>query len=111
MIFSGTDQDKGLERAQARIRRMSSNDLLDWLDVALSGMMRHLENYRRSGDFAHLAELGLAEMTVNMVMSELTDRSLAEEVSRLEERSRVTDYSDIKEVYAPSASFPHGVPS
>jgi hypothetical protein len=78
MIFSGTDQDKGIDRARARIQRMSENDLLDWLDNALSGMMRHLDSYRRSGEIAHLAELGLAEITVNLVISELTDKSLNE---------------------------------
>jgi hypothetical protein len=79
VIFSGADNDTGVDRARARIHKMPANDLLDWLDIALSGMMRHLENYRRSGDFAHLAELGLAESTANMVVSELTDRNLEDD--------------------------------
>lgn len=97
MIFSGTEQDRGIERARVRVGKMASNDLLDWLDIALSGMMRHLEVYRRTGDMAHLAEVGLAETTANLVITELLDRGL--------------DIKDETPVYRTSVREIRGVPS
>lgn len=60
-----------MQRAHKRIERLSKADLMAWLEVAIPGMERHLEMYRRTGDVAHLGELALAEMTVNLVVSEL----------------------------------------
>jgi hypothetical protein len=70
-IFSGATTEEGMQRAHKRIERLSKADLMAWLEVAIPGMERHLEMYRRTGDVAHLGELALAEMTVNLVVSEL----------------------------------------
>lgn len=102
MIFSGADTETGIARARKRISKMSSGDLLDWLDIALAGMMRHLDDYRRSGDFAHLAEVGLAESTINMVVSELLDRNLEDEIAKIKPRprNRPEDYTEAFEAGA-----------
>lgn len=73
-LFEQADTKEGMQRASKRIRQLSKTDLMAWLDVAIPGMERHLEMYRRSGDVAHLGELALAEMTVSMVVSELLER-------------------------------------
>jgi hypothetical protein len=70
-IFSGATTEEGMRRAYKRIEQLSKADLMAWLEVAIPGMERHLEMYRRTGDVAHLGELALAEMTVNLVVSEL----------------------------------------
>jgi hypothetical protein len=70
-LFSGATTQEGIERAQKRIEGLSKADLMAWMEVAIPGMERHLEMYRRTGDVSHLGELALAEMTLNLVVSEL----------------------------------------
>lgn len=74
-IFDGTTEDEGVQRAQRRVKKLPTADLLAWLEVAIPGMQRQLETYQRTGDIAYLGELGIAEMTVSMVVSELIDRA------------------------------------
>lgn len=56
---------------------MGRRELLDWAEVALPGMMRHLDAYRRSDDDAHLTELAYAEMQFAIVLGALTDHHAA----------------------------------
>jgi hypothetical protein len=59
------------EKVQKRVQAMSEGDLLDWLEVAIPGMQRHLEAYRRTRNIDHLGELVIAETTANIVVTEL----------------------------------------
>lgn len=76
-LFDGADAQQGLERAQKRVKRLGDRELLDWMDVALPGMQRHLDEYRTTRDPAHLGEIGIAEMTFTAVLGELMERHLA----------------------------------
>lgn len=63
-----------LEKIQARVAGMSEGEMLTWLEVAIPGMQRHLEMYQRSRNPDHLGELAIAEMTANVVITELVAR-------------------------------------
>lgn len=73
-IFEGASEDEGIKRAQRRVKSLPTADLIAWLEVAIPGMQRQLETYQRTGDKAYMAELGIAEMTCSMVVSELMER-------------------------------------
>lgn len=68
------------ERIQHRVEGMSEDELLTWLSLAIPGMQRHLEVYERSRDADHLGELALAEMTANLVITELMERKFPRSV-------------------------------
>jgi hypothetical protein len=78
-IFDGVNEDEGYDRAQRRVKKLSVPELITWLEVAIPGMQRQLETYQRTGDKAYLAELGIAEMTTSLVVSELIDRANKED--------------------------------
>lgn len=73
MTDSNQVNEATIERTKRRVAKMREPDLLDWAEAALPGMMRHLESYRRSGDVAHLMELGFSEMQFAIVLNELMD--------------------------------------
>lgn len=75
MTDSGLISEETVSRARARVGRLGEHELLDWADAALPGMMRHLDLYRKTGDTAHLGELALAEMQLNLVLAELLARN------------------------------------
>jgi hypothetical protein len=77
-LFEGLNDEEGIKRAEKRIKSLGTHDLISWLEVAIPGMMRQLETYQRTGDKAYLAELGIAEMTASMVVSELIERAKEE---------------------------------
>jgi hypothetical protein len=62
------------ERIRRRIASLSTPELLDWANLAVSGMMRHLDDFRRSPDEAHLAEVKLAAVTLDYVVDDLAER-------------------------------------
>lgn len=61
-------------RMTRRVARSTSDDLLFWADNAASGMQRQLDDFRRSPDEAHLAEISLAARTMLAVVDELALR-------------------------------------
>lgn len=67
-------------KIQRRVHGMSDGDLLTWLDAAIPGMQRHLEQYIRTRNLDHLGELAIAEMTANMVVTELMVRKFPRDV-------------------------------
>ena len=69
------------ERIQRRIEGMSEGELVSWLEAALPGMQRHLEQYQRTKNADHLGELAIAEMTANVVITELMSRKFPDAVS------------------------------
>lgn len=62
-----------LARIQKRVRMMPPDDLLSWADTAASGMQRHLDDFRRTGDTAHLAEIRLAAVSMDAVVERLAE--------------------------------------
>lgn len=64
-----------IERAKRRIAKMSRTELIDWFEAAIGGMQRHMEEYRRTRDEAHLGELEIAETNMCLVLFELMDRT------------------------------------
>lgn len=62
------------ERIQARVARINTDDLMLWADAAAAGMMRHLDDFRRSRDEAHLGEVSLAALSMGYVVDELASR-------------------------------------
>lgn len=74
MTDSSQVNETTVERAKRRIARMSRAELLDWADTAIAGMQRHLEEYRRTRDEAHMGELEIAETNLCLVLFELMDR-------------------------------------
>lgn len=66
-----------ITRTRKRVKKLSDRDLLDWAEVAIPGMQRHLDFYRKTDDDAHLMELSFAEMQLNLVLSEMLERHAA----------------------------------
>jgi hypothetical protein len=58
---------------------MTDGNLLTWLEAAIPGMQRHLEQYIKTRNVDHLGELAIAEMTANMVITELMVRKFPRE--------------------------------
>lgn len=81
MTTSNQITEETIERTRKRIAKMSPRDLVSWAEVAIFGMQRHLDEYRRSDDEAHLMELAFAEMQFNLVVTEL----VAEKQARKDE--------------------------
>lgn len=66
-----------IARTQKRVQKLSDSALLDWAEVAIPGMQRHLDFYRKTDDDAHLMEMSFAEMQFNLVLTELLERHAA----------------------------------
>lgn len=77
MTASNQISAETIDRTQRRIAKMGDRELLDWAEVAIPGMQRHLDLYRRTDDSAHLMELSFGEMQFNLVLTELLDRHAA----------------------------------
>lgn len=77
MTDSNQVSEATVARARRRVARMADSALLDWADVAVPGMQRHLDCYRRTGSDAHLTELAFAEMQFSLVLTEIMDRHAA----------------------------------
>lgn len=77
-LFEGLQDSEGIKRTQRRVKTLGDRALIAWLEVAIPGMQRQLESYQRTGDKAYLGELGIAEMTASMVVSELIERASEE---------------------------------
>lgn len=77
MTNSNVISEATIARAKKRIARMRDGDLLDWADVAVPGIQKHLDFYRRSGDEAHLVEASTAEWQLSLVLTEMMDRQAA----------------------------------
>jgi hypothetical protein len=76
-IFDGATQEEGIARVRKRIAGMSESQMLEWLEPALSGMMRHLDAYKKTGDIAHLAD------EENARLDEILEQIKDEEFQRL----------------------------
>lgn len=63
-----------LARIRRRVAKMPAEDLMLWAENAASGMMRHLDDFRRAPDVAHLAEIRLAAVSMDAVVEELAKR-------------------------------------
>jgi hypothetical protein len=73
---SMVDAEAAVARAQARVKTMTPESLISWLDAALPGMMHHFDDYRRTGEVAHLGEMAMAHMNAGVVIDELLEREL-----------------------------------
>jgi hypothetical protein len=69
--------DEIAARTQRRVRRLDDRTLLGWLEAALSGMCRHLDEYRKTDEVAHLGEIMIADTSVAVVLAELEIRHQA----------------------------------
>jgi hypothetical protein len=65
------------EKIKRRIASLTESELMDWANLAVSGMMRHLDDHRRSPDEAHLAEISLAAAAMGYVCDSLAERHKA----------------------------------
>lgn len=77
MTTSNVINEETIERARKRVRKMSQTGLLDWAEVAIPGMMKHLDYFRRTGDTSHLMEMAFAEMQLAIVLNELVEHQAA----------------------------------
>lgn len=50
---------------------MTTDDLMSWADSATYGMQRQFDDFRKSPDDAHLAEIKLAALSIDAVADEL----------------------------------------
>ena len=62
------------EQIRNRVQRMDSSMLIEWADLAASGMQRQLDDFRRGPDEAHLGEIQVALITMGAVVDELGER-------------------------------------
>lgn len=58
-------------RLAKRVARMTTDDLMSWADSATYGMQRQFDDFRKSPDDAHLAEIKLAALSIDAVADEL----------------------------------------
>lgn len=65
---------------------MDTDDLMTWADVAAMGMQRQLDDFRRTPDEQHLAEIRLAAVSMDAVCEELGIR-LAQAKKLLDQES------------------------
>jgi hypothetical protein len=75
--YSEADQEL-LRTAHRRVAKRATTELLDWADVAGSGMARGFQDYREQGTLASLEEIGLGLITLHAVVLELKARAAAE---------------------------------
>lgn len=61
-------------RIKRRIGNLNDRELQAWLDAALSGMQRHLDEYMRTDEVAHLGEMLIAETPVAAVIADMVTR-------------------------------------
>jgi hypothetical protein len=67
----------GQQRVEQRVARMSSDDLVDWLDPAIAGVGRAFAEWRSGGTasgFDHLGEARMGTASVLLVFEELERR-------------------------------------
>lgn len=74
MTDSNQITDETVARTRKRVAKLPDRELLDWAEVAIPGMQRHLDAYRRRDDDADLIELSFAEMQLSIVVTELMER-------------------------------------
>lgn len=61
-------------RAKRRAKKISETSILDWTTACMSGMLRYIEQYQRTGDEAALAEVSMNLGTLNIMVDELVTR-------------------------------------
>jgi hypothetical protein len=61
-------------RVKTRVQKMDTSMLLEWASLAASGMQRQIDDFRRSPDEAHLAEVNVALISMGAVVDELAVR-------------------------------------
>ncbi len=61
-------------RMARRVQRMDSSALLEWADLATSGMQRQLDDFRKHPDESHLGEINVALLGMGAVVDELALR-------------------------------------
>jgi hypothetical protein len=61
-----------------RVQSRTRGQLTGWLTIALSGCLRHAEEFAEYDDEDSLGELNLALGTINAVVDELTARKAAQ---------------------------------
>ena len=71
------DLQEKADRARQRVKKCDDQFLADWLNSALSGMQHHLDQYRMTGEVAHLHEIALGDITLAAVVAELIIRQEA----------------------------------
>lgn len=76
--------EETVNRAKKRLRTMQDREILDWSDAAISGIMQHLEKFRRTREEAHLLEALEANTVMGVAISELiiSERAKREEDAR-----------------------------
>lgn len=77
MTASNQINEETIARTRKRVAKLGDRDLKDWAEIAIPGMQRHLDLYRRTDDAAHLMEVSFAEMQLSLVVNELMERHLA----------------------------------
>jgi hypothetical protein len=66
--------DELAARTKRRIANLSDREEMEWLDAALSGVQRHLDEYRKTGEVAHLGEMIIAETPIAAVLDDMVKR-------------------------------------
>lgn len=64
------------EKVTKRVSRLSEGELLDWADVAGSGIARNLRDFQRSHDLSLLIEARDAVSALQGVIDTLADREM-----------------------------------
>lgn len=62
------------DRIRRRLASLDKAGMLVWADAAVSGMMRHLDDFRRTADEQHLGEISLAAAILGLMVDELAER-------------------------------------
>lgn len=70
-----SQEDKELERARVRARKVPTGDLLLWADQAVFGIGRHLSEYSRHGGEEDLEEARIAATALKAVLDDLSARA------------------------------------
>lgn len=71
--------DPQMDTARRRVSRLSTNELLNWADVASAGLMRGFEDYRGKGDKRSLDEIRVTLISLTALTDELIIRHEVEQ--------------------------------
>lgn len=68
--------DNVREKVAKRVSRLAESELIDWADVAGSGIARNLRDFQRSHDLSLLTEARDAVSALQGVIDTLADREM-----------------------------------
>lgn len=74
-IWRTPEEDRLRAKARKRLSRLGTHEILNWADMAGSGMAKGLDDYRRNADAESLAEIRNGLIALLAAVDEITGRA------------------------------------